>query len=314
MTSQIDVPPRTSPSSRSAYFFLGGYAAVYVSLLVSMHAILGFEVSETLLVLGVMGLGFSGLAWWTTRKAIALPFTVKRPGREIGLLLFYLLPLTAYLAWGRNAHVFSRISEPALSVVLLLIKLLLFVAIPAMVILLAGGYRWQELFVFGGTRHVGAAIWMSVAIIGFQCVFGRGLGEIRQSGLSPGTLLVGGPLIFLFLLLEVGLVEEFFFRALLQSRLAALLKSEMGGIVGMALLFGLAHAPGFYYRSAATQEAVGPHASWLMAIGYSVVITSVAGFFLGVLWMRTRNLFVVMIVHAAGDLVPNLVPMLRNWI
>jgi len=51
-----------------------------------------------------------------------------------------------------------------------------------------------------------------------------------------------------------------------------------------------------------------------MAIGYSVVITSVAGFFLGVLWMRTRNLLLLMAVHAAGDLVPNFVPMLKNWI
>ena len=153
MTSQVDVP-RTSPSSRSSYFFLVGYAAAYVSLLVSMHLLLGFDVSEPLLVLGVMGLGFSGLAWWTTRKAIALPFTVKRPGRETGLLLLYLLPLTTYLAWGRNAPVFSRIPEPALSVVLLLIKLLLFVAIPAMLILIASGYQWRELFVVGGRRHI----------------------------------------------------------------------------------------------------------------------------------------------------------------
>ena len=42
-----------------------------------------------------------------------------------------------------------------------------------------------------------------------------------------------------------------------------------------------------------------------MAIGYSIVITSVAGFFLGVLWARTRNFLVLVLVHAAADLLPN---------
>ena len=74
----------------------------------------------------------------------------------------------------------------------------------------------------------------------------------------------------------------------------------------MALLFGLAHAPGLHFPSAATLESLGPHPSWLAAIGYSLAVTSVAGIFLGVLWIRTRNLSVVL-VHAAGDLLPNLV-------
>ncbi len=128
------------------------------------------------------------------------------------------------------------------------------------------------------------------------------------------ALVVGAPLCYAWLVLEVGLVEELFFRALLQSRLSVWLRSETGGIVLASLLFGLAHAPGLYYRTGKTLEAVGARPSWLMAVGYSVVVTSVAGFFLGVLWSRTRNLLLVMAVHAAGDLVPNLVPMLRNWL
>ena len=48
-----------------------------------------------------------------------------------------------------------------------------------------------------------------------------------------------------------------------------------------------------------------------MAVGYSVVITSVAGFFLGVLWARTRNFALVVTVHAMGDLLANLLPTLR---
>jgi membrane protease YdiL (CAAX protease family) len=41
------------------------------------------------------------------------------------------------------------------------------------------------------------------------------------------------------------LVEEFFFRALLQARLAAYFRSEVTGVVLMSLIFGFAHVPGF---------------------------------------------------------------------
>jgi len=313
--TQVATVPQTRVVAPRSLFFLSGYGVVYFALLFSMHRFEGFDLSEPLLVLGLIGVSFSAFAWWVTRNSVPLPFAVKQPARETILLLICILPLIAYLTWGRNALALSTIPKPRQSVVILVIKILLCVAIPAATLILACGYRWRELFVVqDASRHVWPALWMSLAIVAFQCVAGRGLGEIRHSGLTPLTLIVGAPLIYLFLLLEVGLVEEFFFRVLLQSRLAAWLKSEVGGIVGMALLFGLMHAPGLYYRSATTQEALGLHPSWLMAIGYSVVITSVTGFFLGVLWMRTRNLPLLMAIHAAGDLVPNLVPMLKNWI
>ena len=48
-----------------------------------------------------------------------------------------------------------------------------------------------------------------------------------------------------------------FFAALLQTRLAAWFKSEISGVALMALLFGLAHAPGFILRHAGLAEAIG---------------------------------------------------------
>ncbi len=101
-------------------------------------------------------------------------------------------------------------------------------------------------------------------------------------------------------------MEEFFFRGLVQARLAALFRSELWALVAMALIFGLAHAPGFYLRPEATGETLGSHPSMIIAIGYSIVITSVTGFFLGILWIRTRNLLLLALIHAAGDLLPNL--------
>jgi len=148
-------------------------------------------------------------------------------------------------------------------------------------------------------------------LLAFQAVLGRGLRDVLNAYLSYGTLLFGLPLTFLWLALEAGVVEEFFFRVLLQTRLSALLKSELSAIVVTSLLFGLAHAPGIYLRTGMTNEGL-QNPSLLMAVGYSIVIVSVAGFFLGVLWARTRNFLLVVTVHAMGDLLPNLLPTMRS--
>jgi uncharacterized protein len=295
--------PRVLWSRFSPYLL--AYLALYAALAGACYKFEHFDIGEALLVFAIVGLGFSLLAWLVTLKAQPLPYLVKQPGKEVVLLLGYLFVLAGYLTWGHNPVQ----SEPWRSLAGLGIKLALFVVLPAGLFCVLWKYKFGELLAISSDarRHLWPAVGMSVVMVAFQRVFGKGLGDLRGSGLSSTAIAVGAPLVFLFLLFEVGLVEEFFFRVLLQARLAAWLKSEMGGIVVMSLLFGLAHAPGLYLRSAATQEGVGAHPSLLMAVGYSILITSVAGFFLGVLWARTRNLPLVMVVHAAGDFVPNLV-------
>ena len=68
------------------------------------------------------------------------------------------------------------------------------------------------------------------------------------------------------------------------------------------------HAPGLYLRRNLTQEGLPAHPSLLMAIGYSIVITSTAGFLFGVLWARTRNFAVIVVAHGMADLLPNILP------
>ena len=109
-------------------------------------------------------------------------------------------------------------------------------------------------------------------------------------------------------------MEEFFFRGLVQSRLAAAFRSETSGIVLMSLIFGLAHAPGFIFRQAGELEGLAPHPSPLDAVAYSVVILPISGITFGVIWARTKNLFAVMLIHAAaGDLLPNLASFVQTW-
>ena len=108
-------------------------------------------------------------------------------------------------------------------------------------------------------------------------------------------------------------MEEFFFRGLVQTRCAAWFKSEVSGVALMALLFGLAHAPGFILRGAGIKDALGPNPSVADSIAYAIVILSVAGIFFGIVWARTKNLFAVMLIHAATDLLPNLKQFVDTW-
>ena len=200
-------------------------------------------------------------------------------------------------------------TEPLHSVVLLGVKLVTVVGFPAAIMWALGHHRITELMpVSLKWRDLRPALWMSLAALLMQSTLGRGLHDIREAHLPVWILAVATPLSFAWLIIEVGVVEESFFRVLLQERLAAVLRSPWGGLVVAAVLFGLAHAPGFYLRPAATQEALGSHPSLLMAVGHSIMLTSLAGLFQGVLWMRTKNLAVLVIVHAAGDFLPNMVP------
>jgi membrane protease YdiL (CAAX protease family) len=225
----------------------------------------------------------------------------------------YLL-LMAWLIVSGFGWVARLTTEPLHSVVLLSVKLMAFVAFPAIISLALGHYSIAELMPISlRRRDLRPALWMSLAALLMQSLLGRGLHDIREAHLPVWVLAVATPLSFAWLMIEVGVVEEFFFRVLLQERLAAVLQSPWGGLVVAAVLFGLVHAPGFYLRPAAAQEALGSHPSLFMAFGYSIVLTSLAGLFLGVLWMRTKNLAVLVVAHAAGDLLPNLVPWVKAF-
>lgn len=142
---------------------------------------------------------------------------------------------------------------------------------------------------------------------------GNGAAPIRRGEFHASQLAIGLPLCFAWLLFEVGLVEEFFFRALLQMRLAAWCRSEVTGVTLMTVLFGLAHAPGFILRHAGLEEAIGPNPSPTDSIAYAIVVLSVGGILFGIVWARTKNLLAVMIIHAATDLLPNFAQFVKTW-
>ncbi len=71
--------------------------------------------------------------------------------------------------------------------------------------------------------------------------------------------------------------------------------------------------PVFISGGGRSLEGLGEHPAALHAFGYSIVVTSVAGFLFGILWARTRNLWLVALVHGAGDWLQSIVPFVRMW-
>lgn len=297
-----------------SYVLAAAYLILWLASVVVLHAKAGLSLSEPLLIFAIVGVGFSALAWLLTRHAEPLPYEVRNRRTECSLIAVCLVVVVFFVTWGIDALKNGVQREPWQMLAMLGAKVGLFVVVPFALFYASGKYKVSELMPASSKpKQLRVALWMSLVLILFQTAFGGGVSEIRHSGLPLWAVAVGVPFAYVWLLVEVGLVEEFFFRVLLQSRLSALFRSEGAGIVLMALLFGLAHAPGLHFRSAATLEGLGPHPSWLIAVSYSVAIISVTGIFLGILWARTRNILVLMLVHAAGDLLPNLVQFVKAW-
>jgi membrane protease YdiL (CAAX protease family) len=270
---------------------------------------------EPIAILIIMGLLFPGIAYWSTGKA--QPVTERRAtsSRQLIALSGCLLLMVLYLTWGKSFLEFLVPGESGHPTVLteivsLIGKLIFVVFIPFLIFRHFFNYRWRNFglnldFREAWTGHWRPLMVMVVIWLLFQYFVGSGAKPIRDGAFSATQLLVGMPLVFCWLVIEVGLVEEFFFRALLQEQLATWLRSDLGAIFLGAAIFGLAHAPGLYLRGAGAVTVLGETPSLLGAITYSIVVLSVAGLTMAIIWARTRNLLLLMIIHATGDLLPN---------
>lgn len=275
-------------------------------------------------MLVIFGLFFPLLAWLTTLRVRPLVISVQRNPAEMWLLLACLIGVTLFLVWG-PALLESILpesltgSERAKFLIVLFRKLIVFVAIPFVLFRTIFGCHWKDFGVqLAGLRallgnHLPVVLVLSIVLLAFQFFAGRGATPIRQGEFSAIQLTIGLPICFCWLLFEVGLVEEFFFRALLQTRLAIWFQSEISGVALMALLFGLSHAPGFILRGAGVRDAIGANPSVVDSLAYAIVVLSVSGIFFGIVWARTKNLFALMIIHAATDLLPNFAQFARTW-
>jgi len=193
-------------------------------------------------------------------------------------------------------------------------KLLVFVAVPAAFLHLRG-FEWRQA---GRATAPAGRLWLSfvtlsIAYVAMQYLLGSEFQRLLQGDYPARHIVLGSVLCFAWVTLEAGVVEEFFFRWYLQTRLAAWSGSQVSGIFLGALVFGLAHAPGIWLRGGGAVEGLGSDPSLATTIAYVVTTQGVAGLLFGVLWARTRSFTLVVLLHGLADALSNTASFMDTW-
>jgi uncharacterized protein len=290
----------------SGYLVLWGAATAYL-------AAKSADWTLPAISLAVFGVALPLLSLPLTRKAVPSKIAVARPRLELGVILGYLaLYAVGFLVWGMSA---TRAVLPAgreQELLVLAVKLLAHVAAPTL-LLAALGAKLAPLFRLRVQR---TGFWPPLLVLGaiilaLMCVVSPALSEIATLHASVATLVWAAPASFIWLAIEAGLCEEFLFRAVLQSRLSAVLKSEAGAVVGGAALFALAHVPGLVLRGHPGVDGYSPDP--VQVIAFTIGVLSPVAVLFGTLWARTRSLSLIVLLHAAVDVLPNLPDFVRTW-
>lgn len=292
------------------------FVAAYLALWAAATAYLGAKGADWTLPaisLGVFGAALPLLSLALTRRAAPPAIAVRRPRLELwALLAFLMLYAVGFLGWGMSA---TRAAVPAgreQELLVLVVKLVVHVGAPALLLALLGA-KIAPLFNSGLGRP---GFWLPLLVLGaiilaLMCVVSPALDEIKALHASVATLLLAAPATFIWLALEAGLCEEFLFRAVLQTRLAAVLKTEAGAVVTGAVLFALAHVPGLYLRGHSGVD--GYSTDPIQVIAFTLGVLSPVAVLFGTLWARTRSLLLIVLLHAAVDVLPNLNDFVRTW-
>ncbi len=297
---------KTSIRALICYLAVWGISTAYLALT-------GGDWVFPIASLVIFGLILSGIIWFLTRKMNAPEVPVAQPKREsLGLLaylaLYAFLLIGVWLGTVRNAVPEGPNQEWAV----LGYKLLIHVGLPAAVILLLGG-AVRPLF-DAGTDRKGfwpALIILSGLMFALLAVVSPSLKQIGELNLAPALAIVWVGISWLWMSLEAGLCEEFFFRACLQSRLAAWLKSPVAGITLTSVLFGLSHWPGLYLRGGPGVD--GWSSDPIQVAAFTVATLSPLAVALGLLWARSRSLLLIVLVHGAIDALPHTAETFRIW-
>jgi membrane protease YdiL (CAAX protease family) len=301
----------TSPArllQRPALIALATAAVAYSVSLAVLQRLPGASVFEPLFLLAALGVAFPLLAWACTLKPRSTPQAAEAPQLP-GLLAYLAVFSMLVLGWGFSALNQALPDEPAQSIAQLALKLVTMVVLPAWLFLrLQPGARP----LFSTRRLLLVFVVMSLAYLGLQAVFGRGLTTLGELAPTATTLAWAIPACFLWQTLEAGLCEEMLFRRILQEKIALASGSQIAAVAWASLLFGLAHAPGLWLRGGHLLEGVA-QATPGWAVAYSIVMIAPAGIAFGVLWARTRSLWLIVPLHGMVDLLPQLAPFIRAW-
>jgi len=281
------------------------YEAIYIAALaIAVWRRKAFPLGSVVPILLILGFGFTGLVFLFVPQHPISELPAATSTSEMVFVLGYLGFMAALLTRRRfipddHDHFVEKKKRD------MGFKLLFFVLIPLVAVRVIWGASWPALgFSLGdlSSQLISAAI-LIVLLGGFNLVAGGAAAPIRARQFNARQLFIGFGLAFIWSSIEAGLVEEFFFRAFLQTRLVNFLQSPAGGICTASLLFGLAHAPGIYLRRGGVHGPLGEQPSLLDAVLYSILVLSPTGWFTGLLYWRTQSLIAPVLVHGGIDAV-----------
>lgn len=284
--------------------FVLAYAVIYLlALLLAYRDRKRFPLGDSVMVILVVGFGFTALVHWVLPPPETEPALPPASTGGVIFALAYLALLAGLLTRQRPMPAAWRGDFRKEKIATLVFKLVFFVALPLLALRVFWSAEWASLgFTWGDIpRQLRATGILVLVIGGFNLLAGSGAAPLRARKFSARQVALGGVITMLWNIFEVGLVEEFFFRAFLQEQLVGVLGSPWSGIVVASLLFGLAHAPGLYLRGADKGGPLGEHPTLLNSVLYSILVLSVAGWFTGLLYWRTQSLLAPILVHAALD-------------
>jgi membrane protease YdiL (CAAX protease family) len=194
------------------------------------------------------------------------------------------------------------------------LKLTGFVALPA-IFLRARGFEWRQAGqpTASAGRLLLVFVVLAIACVAVQYLLGSQFRRLFAGDYPQRHVVLGSVLAFLWMTVEAGVVEEFFFRWYLQSRLAAWSGSQVSAVFLGSLVFGLAHAPSIWLRGAGEVEGLGSNPSLVTTLAYVVVTQGVAGLMFGTLWARTRSFMLVVVLHGLMDAPANAASFMDTW-
>ena len=273
--------------------YITAYLIVYAVAAAILVSVFNEPVKDILTVFILLGAGFSLVAWHLTKNIHSNINEKPAFAKEAGLLILLIAWIVLYITYG-SGFIDSLIpknilqNQQAYFLIILVRKLLVFVMVPFLLYQFFGCslkdfglcLKRKEIFT---QRNILIFLCLSIMALAFQYYLSTGGKNFRHENFSALRLIKGFPFVFTWLLIEAGLVEEFFFRGLLQSRLAMVLKSPAGGIVISGLIFGLVHAPGLYLRGAES-EGIDEQMPFHFFVAYTIVYMSIAGIFLGIVY------------------------------
>lgn len=139
---------------------------------------------------------------------------------------------------------------------------------------------------------------VTVSLIIPSLFYSNSYAYLKNSPLSLGQLLTVILAGFLFWMFMAGLPEELFYRACIQRRLSEGLRSPWGGLLFSALLFGIMHSAG--------NQSWGYGKNFFDGMAESVFVQSFFGLIFGMLYMRTKNIVLCIVVHSLVNTATNL--------